>query len=294
MRRLLYQVMYLLVRFLLIFLLIISGPLLGAVFADEGRPRPSLDLSAEYVGRAAVDRGDDSFAVTHSAARLEWLVALFEYHHLRYDWRVRDGETEPWGSLERLKPGLQYLYRYDEQWGVWPKVVAISGYEDSPSSRSWTWNPQLIGFYQARPHATVYFGAGSLYHPVDPVYYPVLGLALNPRNERGLSGAIGFPETVARYRFAEHIAVKMDFGWKIRSYRLDDDNPRAPAGYLRTEDRVPGLHVEYTTTRGVTFSPGVRWHLGRSVTLYDERERKIESSNVRSAWSAVFQVKYVF
>ncbi len=280
--------------FVLCLLIFVGGPSPKSSIADEGRPGPTIELSAEYVGRAAVDRWSDSFSVNHYAAEIEWLVALFEYHHLRYDWRSRLDEGDPWVSLERIKPGVQYLHRFDEQWGFWPKIVAVSGYEDSPSSRSLTWNPQLIGFYHANPRATLYFGAGSLYHPVGPVYYPVLGVALIAVDEGRFSGALGFPETVARYRIDDRLALKADFNWEIRFYQLADDNPNAPDGYLRTEDRVPGLYLEYTTANGLTVSPGVRWHLGRSITLYDDRERKIESSRVRGAWSAIVTMEYTF
>ncbi len=263
--------------------------------SDETHPAPSLMISTEYTGRAALRRADDSFAFTAYTFDFEWLVALFEYDHRRYDWRTRGAADDaPWRTLNVLAPGVQYYRTIGEHGGVWAKVRARASYESTLGSRSWTWNPQVLGFRSAWGRWTLYGGAGALYHPVDPVYYPVLGLATTPEDGHGFAGAVGFPETMARYRFNERYAVKADFHWSIRIHELDRDNARAPAGFVRMVDRTPGLYLEYSPTRALTISPGVRRRMGRSITLYDDDQDKLESSRVRGAWTAIVNVEYTF
>ncbi len=266
---------------------------LGAAEAAADSAR--LDLSSEYVGRATVKNLDASAALTAHRVEWEWLFLLFAYDHFRYDWRTRaETDAAPWGSLHRVAPGLQYLQALQDSWGVWIKAIGIAGFEDSVAARSWTAHPQVLFFNHVTDGPTLYAGAGTLYHSVDSVFYPIMGVAWTSPTGLGFSGALGFPETLIRYRFNERYAVKADFEWDIHLYRLADDNARAPGGFLRTEDRIPGLYFEYRPTRGLTLSPGVRWHLGRSVTLYDRDEDKIRSSRVDGAWSAIMNVEYRF
>ncbi len=266
------------------------GPAVGSTGSDKtNHPPVELDFSFEQVFRADPDQARPAFSYREYTADLEWYVVLLGIDHRAYRWRG-GVEAEPWGSLTRLSPGLQYYRTFNDAWGVWALFYAMAGFEDDITSRSWTYNPKLIGLHRRTEPLIFYLGAGALYHPVDPVYYPILGLAWNPDAETGWSGSIGFPDTIIRYRFSERWALKTDFHWKIRTYRLADDNAIAPRGYVRTEDLAPGAHLAFYPREHLTLTAGVRRRLGRSLTLYDRDERELQSTDVDSVWSAVLSL----
>ncbi|WP_290648948.1 hypothetical protein [Aquisalimonas sp.] len=175
-------------------------------------------------------------------------------------------------ALTRVAPGLQHYGELADHWGLWLKIVTIAGFDDRISSRSWTYNPRIIGVHTPHEKLTLYAGTGPLYHPVDSTLYPVLGVAWNMDAQGGLSGALGFPETMLRFRLNEHLAVKANFKSDIRVYRLADDNTLAPGGYTRMEDLKPGLHLEYFPTESLQVSTGIRRFVGRSLTFFPRPE----------------------
>ncbi len=270
------------------------GPAVGVAGSDKTNGSPvDIDVSFEQIFRAEPDPALPAFSYREYGVDLEWHVVLLGFEHREYSWRA-GVKTDPWGSLTRLSPGLQYYRTFNDTWGVWALCYAMAGFEDDITSRSWTYNPQLIGLYARTEPLIFYLGAGALYHPVDPVYYPILGLAWNPDTETGWSGSLGFPDTIIRYRFSARWALKADFHWEIRTYRLADDNPAAPGGYMRSEDLIPGLHAAFYPAGNLTLTAGARRHLHRSLQLYDGDERKLEDTDVDSAWSMMITARYVF
>ncbi len=269
---------------------------------NKGGP-PPFEFGAAVARVPSSDIGGSgaSMAYTEYATSLEMAFFLFGASHRVFDWE--DGSDfagasgkDPWGSLTTLSPGLQYFHKFGD-WGVWAMFMASTGFEDSITNDSWTYQPQLLGLYMPTDDWAIYFGGGYIYHPVEPLAYPVIGLAFRHEEKTGLCGAIGFPETMLRYWLTERWSVKLDFGWAINTYRLADDNPIAAKGYLRIDEKIPGLHLEYRPMEGLLVSPGVRWHLDRTLTVYDSDRDEVsglDDVNVDAAWSAVLQVGYEF
>lgn len=261
---------------------------------ESNRPPFEYGISVLRVFDAGIQASDTSFAYTEYAASTEMLFLLLSADHRVYEWDngadlAGASGKAPWDSLTRITPGLQYFHKFGD-WGVWPMLAASTGFEDNITSDSWTLNPHIVGLYMPTEDWAIYFGAGYLYHPVEPLPYPVFGLAFRHEEKTGLCGAVGFPETMLLYWLAPQWAVKADFGWDIRTYKLSRDNPVAPDGYLRSDDKVPGLHLEYRPTKGLVVSPGLRWYLDRKLVVYDENGDELYERNVGSAWSAVLQV----
>jgi hypothetical protein len=129
--------------------------------SESGNPAFSVKFSVESIGRAGIDGTDASFAFTEYSASLTWQFMILDFDHRKVNWSAGNGlgssaDRDPWGDLTRIAPGLQYYGELSDRWGLWLKMVAISGFEDRISSRSWTYNPQVIGFYRAREHLTLY------------------------------------------------------------------------------------------------------------------------------------------
>lgn len=262
-------------------------------------PPLSIDFSVERVGRAGIDGTGSSIAFIEYSAGMGWQFLLLDLDRRENVSRAGTGLAgatgrEPWGSLTRVAPGLQYYREVNERWGLWAKLVAIAGFEDRFSSRSWTYNPQLIGFHMPREQLTLYAGFGSLYHPVDKTVYPVLGVTWNMDSHIGPSGALGFPETMLRYHFNEQLAVKVDFQWDIRVYSLAEDNRLAPNGSMRVEELKPGLHLECFPTASLRVTTGVRRFMGRNLTFFSRTESELATYDINDSWSFLFDMEYMF
>jgi hypothetical protein len=265
---------------------------------DE-RPVTSSTLYLEQISWSGIDGSDVSIKYTEFSTELKWQFLLFEIDHREYKWRDSasmeiDSGLDPWGTLTRIVPGLQYYREFFEKWGVWVKLKAIAGFDDAISSQSWTYNPQVLGFYMPTHRTTLFGGLGMLYHPVDSFVYPVLGVAWNMESRDGLSGALGFPETMLRYGFNESVALKIDFQWDIRTYCLVQDDTSASGGFVKTKDLEPGLQLEYEPIKGLTLSPGIRWYLGRSLTVFDHEKMELTSNNVSASSAFLFEIDYQF
>ncbi len=125
------------------------------------------------------------------------------------------------------------------------KLTAIASYEENISSKAWSYNPQLVGFFIASSQKTYYGGLGLLYHVVDSLVYPVLGVAWNTQSRKGFSLSLRLPETMLRYGLNEQLAVKLDFEIDVRIYHLATDSSIVSGGYFRAENMTPGFTLEY-------------------------------------------------
>jgi hypothetical protein len=267
--------------------------------SDGNRPTVSTSLSLEKIERSDIDGSDASTLCTELSAGLEWQFLLFDIDHRKYDWResaslgIGSG-LDPWKTLTRIAPGLQYYREFSKKWGVWAKLVAFAGFEDEISSRSWTYNPQVLGFYMPTRLMTLYGGLGMLYHPVDLQAYPVFGIAWNMGSKDGLAGALGFPETMVRYGLNERVGLKIDFEWDIRTYSLAENNNLVPEGYVNIEDLMIGLQLEYKPIKGLMLSCGLRQYFSRKLTVFDQEEDELSSYDVSESLAYLLGIEYEF
>ena len=300
------DILHLIVCFIVSMAVFASCPV-GARASDDVNEEPgdkvpmiSTSVSLEQTEDANIDGTDASVGYTEFAVGLEWQFLLFDIDHREYNWEnnlTLDGDPgidHTWKSLTRIAPGLQYYQKFGEKWGVWPKLVAIAGFEDEISSHPWTYNPQVIGFYMPTRQITIYGGLGMLCHTVESVVYPVLGVAWNMETKNGLSGAVGFPETMLRYGFNERVALKMDFEYDIRYYHLADDNNLTSGGYIKTEDLIPGLYIEYEPIKELILRFGIRRYFGRKLTVFDDQENELTSNDVSESSAYLLGVDYKF
>lgn len=281
---------------------------LGADGTDEqegkdATPAGSIDFSVESVGRASIDGTDASLAYTEYSAGMSWQFLLLDIDHRKSTWRPGTGfgggggggfGQEPWDELTRVAPGLQYYSEFGDRWALWLQMIAIAGFEDNLSSRSWTYNPQVVALYTLREDLNLFAGMGTLYHPVDSTPYPVLGVAWNMNAKAGFSGTLGVPETTLRYHFNERLAVKADVQRDIRMYRLSDGNPIAPSGYFHTDELTSGIHLEYVPVESLQMTVGVRRFMDRSMTVFSKEESTLADHKVNDAWTIRFAMEYGF
>ena len=259
----------------------------------------TVKLLGEAVESADIDDTGVSSGYREFSTEIKWRLLSFECNYREYDWDRDEASNAPfiadlWDDLTQISPGIQYYKDFSNDWSIWGKFAAVAGFENEISSGSWTYNPQAMILYGPDKSIKLYFGLGALYHPVETDVYPVLGVAYNLERKQGLSYALGFPETMARFRFGEGFAVKAAFQWDIRTYRLDQSNDPVSQGYVKIEALTPGLWLEAEPMENLILSWGLRGYLERSLTLYDHDENELTSHEPDASLSYQFGVNYRF
>jgi hypothetical protein len=221
---------------------------------------------------------------------------VLDIDYRSYAWGDSDflASNEPFSGLSHIAPGLQYYQEFSNRWSIWAKGLALIGFEDSPSTEAITYNPQLITLYTLTPSLSFLCGAGVLYHPVDTTFYPVVGLSWNMEEKKGLFGVLGFPETILRYRLTEQLTLQLDILWENRIYQLGDQNTVAAEGYMKIEDILPGLHLEYQPVDDLLLSIGVRHYFERRLTFFEQEETEMGEYEVNDSWASMFRAEYTF
>lgn len=266
---------------------------------EEYTARSTAHVFVEHVGQADIEGSGASFSFTEYAAGFSRSFFSLHMNRRNYNWENGanlsgiPGET-PWDSLTQIAPGIRYRREIDDQWGIMGHLIAVAGYEDEIGSNSWSYNPLVIAAYRPSEATAVYIGAGMLSHPTDTILYPILGINWNRDVRKGLSGSLGFPETMLSYRFNDELAIKADLKWDVRFYGLDEENAIAPEGYLKIEDIKPGLHFTYTPSADLAVDLGVTRYTNREFAFYGHDETKMNTHEMDDAWGVSLEVEYTF
>jgi len=111
---------------------------------EDKRSTISVSLSLEQTEDANIDSTKASIGYMELSTNMEWQFLLLDIDQREHKWENNDsfdGDAggNPWETLTRIAPGIQYSHKFGEKWGLWPKLVVISGFEDEISSKSWTY-----------------------------------------------------------------------------------------------------------------------------------------------------------
>lgn len=280
----------------------ISAPLISSLFLLASAPAHSSDeeISTDFHMRylstesSELNGQENAFSLDEYQIDIERHAFLFEVDHRNYNWQQQQIiSEEPWGSLTRIAPGLQYFGEVTDSWSVWAKLYAIAGFENSITKDSLTYNPQLIAITPYNDDIMLFAGVGAFYHPVDPVYYPVLGLNWDAGKESRWSGALGFPETMIRYQLNDEWSLKAEFEVEIRFYQLSSSNQFSPGGYVKTEDLIPGFQIEFSPNASFTSYLGLQYSFERKLTTYDHQRVLQNENDVANGWGLRFGIEWI-
>ncbi|MCC5854319.1 MAG: hypothetical protein JJU10_01385 [Idiomarina sp.] len=259
---------------------------LHAAPEDDGREPISLGFELKHRSTANLNQLGSGFRYTEYAVDFERHALLFEADHRDVRWTL--GDTPRFGNLTRIAPGFQ-LYQeippeHADNWAVWFKLMVYGGYESSFTSDSITFNPQFILLNFQPDERVLYLGLGRFFHPVDPIAYPILGFAWQETPGRTWSGAIGFPETMVRYRLSNHWSVRANFEFDYRYYQLGQQNTTAAGGFLQTKELIPALQLEWRPIpeSDLLLYLGVEYLIEREHIFYDANRNRVFTDRTAS------------
>ncbi len=264
-------------------------------------PERSLELTAGWAANAEVQ--GSGAEVSASGAKLKAAMGDFSlsYEWVGYSWSNVDrlpfgnGRDDPWDNLSVLGLGYSHHGAINPRWRYFFGAGLNSSFESKICSDSLS----LRGFggvtwiYSRKLQFN--FGAGGVWHKVRSQGLPVVGVIYNQGAAEGFSVALGFPMTYLAYHFNKNWAVKsrvVEFDLDV--FRLDDDSPAEPEGFLERRDLMADLGLEWTPAANLVLYVGARYYFKRELTLYDLDGDNERTFDVDDAWGGVFRVTWKF
>ncbi len=249
----------------------------ASIFAQPEGADNRFRVQTFYTADADLDVAGNtgSLAVFGGQADLEfgWLRA--DYIYRQYEWSgvdrlpFGDGASDPWEELHKAAVGISHDDMWSETWGYFFAAEVSTAFEeemdDSFGARGWG------GFIYRMPGWNLGFRLGALYdwNEVKSTVLPILGIAWKNPGVKGFSAMVGIPLTAVTYRFSAQWAVQAGMAFDSDTFRLADDSPVSPEGYLETQDIGGEIALLYTLSETLRLRVAGGGFFDRSLTIYD-------------------------
>jgi len=287
-----------------VFLVLAAAGLLFPAIAPAqgGRPDNEFEVETFYYSDGDLDTGGDagSFRVTGARVGLEigWLVANYGYR--LYDWEdvarlpFGDGVGEPWEDLHGGALGFSHDEMVNRSWGYFVRAQATTAFEEEMDDSFGALG--LAGLMYGIPEWNLMFRLGAAYswNEGTSQVFPLVGVDWGGRGGPGLSVAVGIPLTAVTYRFSEQTAIRARVGFDSDTFRLADDNPASPEGYLETEDIGGEIALLYNLTPTMRLTLAAGYLFDRTLTLYDSDGEGGAEFDAEEAATARAQLSFSF
>ncbi len=251
--------------------------------AVDGKVR----LAGEYLGAAGVESGRGEVAVTRARTDIGLSRFTLSWESSWFDWKNRsalplgNGHDDPWDGLHMLALRVDHRGGLTERWSYFVQGALRSGFERQLSRSvgvavngglvyAWddTWTLGLGGFIGWDP--TSDFAFSSTFAMIGPfVQYR------HPRAP-GFSARLAMPKSELRYTFDQHWSTWFGLGISSGTYRLTDDSPVMPKGYLRERQFSAGLFLDYFPLPNLMLRFGPSYNFQRSFQIYDSSGDKTD------------------
>lgn len=142
------------------------------------------------------------------------------------------------------------------------------GFEDDIKvSKSYDLVPTAALTYDFQNDWSMIAGAGVSLNKANNFGFGIIGLKYRDQSDMGLSASIGYPRTMASYRFTEYFALGADAG-AIRGghYYLEDTKT-----YAYEKGYEANLYALITPFKQLSVKAGVGYDIDRQVKFYNNR-----------------------
>lgn len=286
-------------RFILVLLFV---SLAGTARAETGKDpgRIQLRLTGSGVASAGVQDSGAGVSVIGQKGSVSYKDFFFSYERLDYSWEnpeklpFGNGKGDPWKALNVMGFGYARQGTINADWKYFAGGSLSSSFEDETQS-SYGLGAFAGATYLFSSTLQFTMGAGLFYHEIQTMALPVIGINWNQGAPQGFSVAIGYPETHLSYRFNPEWAVRSRIVQFDRGiFRLSDNNTVEKEGYLKRQDLMADLGLEFTPLKHLIISARARYYFNRELSFYDRNGNHERKFDVDDAWGGVLSVSYRF
>lgn len=288
---------YILTTALVVSLVVLSLP----AWAQEDPGKPS-DLAVNVWGGylADADVGGGQVSATAFRARVSYKGFSFFYQRADYSWDNVEGlpfgnrKDEPWETLQIASLGYRHGGKINQGWSWFGNLRVYSAFESEMDD---SFGVGAMGGvrYRINKQWGLVLGVAGRYHPVESLVLPIVGLSWNEATPQGFSAQIGFPRSSLSYRFNPGLALHLKMiEFNQYTYRLADDSDVERSGYMKVEDMIAGVQLDYSPIRHLTLEASLSYTIDRTLTSYDSDGNNENEYDVDNALGGMLRVVYRF
>lgn len=240
----------------------------------------TIKLQGEHLFSSQVGSGGGKASVTRARAdaglsryTISWQSSWFSWDNPR-DLPLGNAGNTPWDSLHMLALRIDHRDMLSERWSYFVQGAVRSGFEKQVSRSvgaavngglvyAWnqSWTLGLGGFIGWDPTSEFAFSSTSA----------MLGPFVQYRHPKapGFSARLAMPQSELRYTFDHACSVWLGLGVAAGTYRLADDSPVMPRGYLRERQYTTGIFLDYTPAPNLMLRFGPTFNFQRRMEIFD-------------------------
>ena len=213
------------------------------------------------------------------------------FKRLSFDWQ-RTGDfvldthgQKPWGDLNEASALLNWGGSITTQSSYFVMGGVSVGYEDQTDD-AYSLFGGAIASYQFTSNWSASAGALLSHHPkvaTSLQFVPVAGIDWRASATHGLTFSLGVPTTEIAWIFHPGTRLVLDMSsFEGGLYRLADDNPLRPSGYVELVNSSVSLRFETLLWKHLGLSLGVGQALDREFNLYDSEGDNKKSYDIEN------------
>lgn len=284
---------------------LIFGAFFLAIAAPAWAVEGKFHFFGEYLGSADVESGDGEVAVTRTRADIGLSRFTLSWEGSWFTWKNQsglpfgNGRDDPWNGLHMLALRVDQRGELSERWSYFVQGALRSGFEKQVSRSvgvaangglvyAWddNWTLGLGGFIGWDP--TSDFAFSSTFAMIGPfVQYR------HPRAP-GFSARLAMPQSELRYAFDQQWSTWIGLGISSGTYRLADDSPVMPKGYVRERQFSTGLFLDYFPLPNLMLRFGPSYYFERSLQIYDSSGEKTDKYDLDPAVGVKLELEWRF
>ncbi|MBF0117711.1 MAG: hypothetical protein HQK79_02675 [Desulfobacterales bacterium] len=206
-------------------------------------------------------------------------------------------KDEPWKMLHSLYAGVEDEGPTSGDWFYFVDGKVSLAFEDVKDFNK-SFETTLLGGlkYAIMPNDVLYIKmGGAFYHnnmKLDVNPYFLMGW--NRFEKQGLTAAVGYPESNIGYRVTENFTARLNVLLNdFHIYKLSNDNPLSPDGYLEVVKNRAALFLDYKTSEEIFLNLGVSYDIRNEYIAYD-KNKETYTIGLDKAIGIVAQMGYVF
>ena len=288
------------VFFSLTFLLVLlcQGYFVQAQPPNEAYPF-EIKIEGRYQVDADVEGGPGSVSVAQGGASFHFSHFAVFYENRSFFWDdagmlpFGNSSEDPWDHLHVIGLRARYDQTISGPWRFFTGARVFSSFEEELDK---SWGGAVHGGieYVFSPSFTLGVGAAFFGDYTRTNVFPLVRLVWMPDPQKGFGVFLGIPETSVRYRFSSKWAAKIGIQFDHRTYRLGDDSPVQPEGYVEMEEFIPGVYLEFNPVPNFSVSAGAEYALGREWTLYNDDGNEVDEVDLDDAIGGNLKFSYRF